>query len=45
MQQLAARGVKTPVSLGAAGNNLPKNGAPASLADQFMKAWETACRR
>lgn len=44
MRQLAARGVSTPVSLGAGGNNRPKNGAPASLADQFMDDFIAGCR-
>ncbi|MCB1788330.1 MAG: hypothetical protein KDJ33_18890 [Gammaproteobacteria bacterium] len=43
MLALAARGVSVPVTLGAGGNNLPKNGAPASLADQFMKAFVAGC--
>lgn len=45
MRRLAAQNVLTPVSLGAAGNNLPRNGAPASLAEQFSDAWIEACRR
>lgn len=44
MKTLAARGVHKPVSLGAAGDNRPKNGAPASLADQFMKDFIEGCR-
>lgn len=43
MKTLAARGVHKPISLGAGGDNRPKNGAPASLADQFMEDFIEGC--